>query len=104
MDVFAFGPGQWLLMAFVAWIAFTLGRKSAGSGESSEARQMRVMQEDQAAAESFAGLSPDKQAEIDRLLLANQKIAAIKVIREATGKALKESKQIADRRQKEIAP
>lgn len=43
-------------------------------------------------ADAVARLSPDVRAEIGRLVAADQKIAAIKLLREATGLGLKDSK------------
>jgi ribosomal protein L7/L12 len=42
--------------------------------------------------DAVAGLAPDVRAEIDRLVAADQKIAAIKLLREATGLGLRDSK------------
>lgn len=49
-----------------------------------------------AAASTASRLGPQAAAEIDRLLAANQKIAAIKVYREHTGVGLKEAKDAVD--------
>ncbi len=95
--------GQWLLLAGVAYVAFMIGRSTAGPRESVEAREMRRMNEKQAAADAFAALSPDVRSDVDRLLMDKQVIQAIKVIREHTGMGLKDSKLAADQRRKEIA-
>ncbi len=42
--------------------------------------------------DAVAGLDPNVRAEIDRLIAADQKIAAIKLLRKATGLGLKDSK------------
>ena len=95
--------GGWLFLAAVAYFAFMLGRLTAGGKrESPEEREMRRMNEAQASADAFAALTPSVQADVDRLLLDNKKIEAIKLFREHTGKGLKDSKDFADLRQKQI--
>lgn len=94
--------GGWLILAAVAYIAFMAGRASAGRRESPEDREMRRMREGERAAGAFAALSPSVQADVDRLLLENKKIEAIKLIREQTGMGLKESKDAADQRQRSV--
>ncbi len=45
----------------------------------------------------WADLDPDVEAEINDALARGKKIEAIKILREATGKGLKESKEMVDR-------
>lgn len=99
----AFDPtGGWLIFGAAVYIAFMAGRATAGRRESAEEREMRRMREQESAASTFAGLSPSVQTDVDRLLLDNKKIEAIKLIREQTGMGLKESKDLADLRQTQI--
>ena len=68
--MFDFTPmEQVLVLIAVAYFSFMFGRLSAGSRESPEAREMRQLQEREAAAEVFSALSPTVQAEIDHLLM-----------------------------------
>ncbi len=99
--MFDFSLQQWGLIALLAWAAFMIGRMTKSS-ESPEAREMRRMQEETKAADSFSSLSPSVQADVDRLLKDRKKIEAIKLIRENTGLGLKESKIAAEQRQKQI--
>ncbi|MFC2950987.1 ribosomal protein L7/L12 [Marinicaulis aureus] len=99
--MFDFSMEQWLLIAFLAYVAFTIGRMSK-SGEAPEAREARRMAEETRAADAFASLSPSIQSDVDRLLMDKKKIEAIKVIREHTGLGLKESKIAADKRASQI--
>ncbi|SDM18075.1 Ribosomal protein L7/L12 [Microbacterium azadirachtae] len=48
------------------------------------------------ASDALARLSPEVRAEIGRLVAADQKISAIKLLREATGLGLKDSKDAVD--------
>ena len=99
--MFDFTMEQWVLFAFCVWLAFTIGRMTK-SGESPEARELRVMEEKTRAADAFSSLSPSIQSDVDRLLLDNKLIEAIKLIRENTGLGLKESKIAAEMRRDEI--
>ncbi len=102
--MFDFDPtGGWLVLAAVAFVAFRIGRMSAGKSESAGEREMRRMQEEQAAEDTFASLSPSVQADVDRLLADKKVIDAVKVVRENTGKGLKESKDVVDQRRKQFA-
>jgi ribosomal protein L7/L12 len=47
-------------------------------------------------ADALARLSPAVRAEVGRLVAADQKISAIKLLREATGLGLKDSKDAVD--------
>lgn len=102
--MFDFDPtGGWLVLAAVAYVAFMIGRMSGGKGETESEREMRRMQEEQEAEDAFASLSPSVQADVDRLLTEKKTIEAVKVIRENTGKGLKESKDVVDQRRKQFA-
>ncbi|PQA88513.1 hypothetical protein [Hyphococcus luteus] len=102
--MFDFDPtGGWLALAAVAYVAFMIGRMSAAKGETAGEREMRRMQEEQAAEDAFASLSPSVQADVDQLLAEKKIIEAVKVIRENTGKGLKESKDVVDQRRKQFA-
>ncbi|MEZ5920900.1 MAG: hypothetical protein R3C60_06055 [Parvularculaceae bacterium] len=92
---------QWkMIVAAAAFIGFMLGRISgrrgaSGSGSPSPAPGRPPE-------EAFAALSPETQADIDRLLREKKLINAIKEIRKASGLGLKESKDVADWRRKAI--
>ena len=94
--------GQGLLLAAVAYFSFMIGRSVGRSHESPEAREMRRMEEQTKAADAFASLTPSIQTDVDRLLLDDKKIQAIKLIRENTGMGLKDSKIAADLRRDQI--
>ncbi len=100
--MFDFSMEQWLLIAFIAYVAFTIGRMSK-SAETPEARATRRMEEETRAADAFSSLSPSIQSDVDRLLMDKKLIEAIKVIREHTGLGLKESKIAAEQRRAQIA-
>lgn len=94
---------QWLLLAFVAWGSFMIGRASANR-TSAEERRMRRENDEQEASEAFAGLPSPVHADIDRLLLDGKLIEAIKLVREHTGLGLRDSKFAAEQRRRQIKP
>jgi ribosomal protein L7/L12 len=94
---------QWLLLAFVAWASFMIGRATANR-TSAEERRMRRENEEQEASEAFASLPSSVHADVDRLLLDGKLIEAIKLIREHTSLGLKDSKLAADQRRRQIKP
>ncbi len=94
--------GQLIVLIAVAYFAFMVGRATGGRRESDETRSMRQMQQEQDAADAFAALSPSIQNDVDRLLADKKLIEAVKLIREHTGKDLKDSKDIADMRRKRL--
>ena len=87
--------GRWLVLAVVAWVAFMIGRFTAGRGGDPLARKLADEQEIAAAT---ATLSPSVWADVDRLLSEKKKIEAIKVLREASGLGLKLAKDAVEQR------
>ncbi len=86
----------WILIAIIAYGAFSLGRMTAGVGGGvSESQRLADEQE---IAGAVADVPMSKWEEIDRLLQDRKKIAAIKILREATGLGLKLSKQAVEQR------
>lgn len=88
--------GKWLLLAFVAWLFFMIGRTTAQRG--TESREARAVRENEEIAAATAQVSQSTWDEIDRLTGAGKKIEAIKVLREASGLGLKLSKEAVERR------
>lgn len=95
----AFEPfGIWLVLAFVAFVSFRIGQ--ATKAESAAERAHRVMEEQEDIKTAIANISDDQWREIDHMLAAKRKIAAIKALREATGLGLKLSRMAVEQRQR----
>lgn len=86
-----------LLLAAIGGLFFWLGRATARS-ETAEQREMRRMREREAGAAALSSLAPSSQADVDRLVMDGKIIEAVKLVREATGLGLKESKDAVDAR------
>jgi hypothetical protein len=91
----------WLLIAWAAVIGFYAGRRSAVPSEV-RARAKLMAQEE--AAQGFARLTPDSQAEVDRLLGEGRTVEAVKLIRAALSTDLYTAKQIVDQRKLFVSP
>ena len=92
----------WLLLVAVAYIAFRIGRATAG-GENTESREVRALRAQESAERVFSELSTSNQTEVDRLLFNDEVIAAVKLIREEAGIGLKDAKGVADHRRRKLA-
>jgi ribosomal protein L7/L12 len=84
----------WLLMAAAAYAGFLVGRATANRDGSS--REERAFQTQMTAESVFSELNESTKADVDRLIQDGKIIHAVKVVREATGKGLKEAKQAVD--------
>lgn len=100
-------PGiNWLIVAVIAFVAFLFGRASARGGEGGgggESRQARRLRETEEATAALAALDLSKQADLDRLIADGRIIDAVKLLREATGMGLYESKLAVDERRKSVS-
>lgn len=98
-------PGMnWLIVAVIAFCAFILGRASARGGEGGgESRQARRLHDIERATAALAALEMSKQAELDRLITDGRIIDAVRLLREATGMGLYESKLAVDERRKSVS-
>ena len=92
---------QWkMVVAAAAFIGFMVGRIAGRRGASGSGSPPPAP--GRPPEEAFAALAPETQAEVDLLLHEKKLINAIKEIRTASGLGLKESKDVADWRRKEI--
>ena len=93
----------WLLMAAVAYVAYLFGRASMRrEPDYSESRETRRLRSEADAESLFSSIAASKQGEADRLLGDGKFIDAVKLIREETGAGLKQSKEAADRRKRQL--
>lgn len=90
----------WLLVAAVAIVCFLLGRATAQQRDGDRAERKRV--EAESAGVTFGALTTAHQTDVDRLVMENKVIEAIKLVREQTGLGLKESKDVVDARRKAL--
>lgn len=84
-------PPTWILIAFIAYFAFALGRATKGTGPR-ETREERAA----STAANMARLTGAARAEVERLLDERRKIDAVKACREALGTGLRDSKDVVD--------
>jgi large subunit ribosomal protein L7/L12 len=82
----------WIVVAAVLALGFVLGRASGLSA----ARRDVLASVPQTLARAGAKLSPETLAKAQAALAGGQKIKAIRLVREATGLGLKESKEAVD--------
>ncbi|HOP18778.1 MAG TPA: hypothetical protein PLV61_09360 [Parvularculaceae bacterium] len=101
MEVFQ-SDQAWLVLAAVAVISYILGRASAGRRSDNSSRTEQRLKETEAAAATLSSLDATHQLEIDRLIVENKTIEAIKYLREHTGLSLYEAKLAIDERRKVV--
>jgi len=90
----------WLIIAAVAAVFYWLGRRAGG--ETRAEREERRAGERGEAAKALGTLPSATRAQIDELITTRELIAAIKLIRAATGLDLKGAKDAADQRLAEL--